>query len=66
MAPNGHEYAPKDFRLELLDAGNPLEFNKSPRGWFGNGFRRYVDFERDNAVKAAMLFVALDPPSSSD
>ena len=67
---DSRKFTSKAFRRgatqELLTAGNSLEVIKGSGGWWGSGFRSYVDVEMDRAFRISLCLVALSGDSSSD
>ena len=51
---------------ELLMAGNSLEVIKGAWGWWGSGFRIYVDLEMDQASRIPRALIELIDSDSSD
>ena len=68
--PGGEKFTSKAFRRgatqELLLAGNTLEVIKGSGGWWGSGFRSYVDLEMDNAFRISRCLIVLSDGSSSE
>ena len=68
--PDGRKFTPNAFRRgatqELLMTGNSLEVIKGPGGWWGSGFRSYVDLEMDHAFRISRALIALSDSDSSD
>ena len=46
--------------------GNSLEVVKGSGGWWGSGFRSYVDLEMDHAFRISRALIALSDSDSSD
>ena len=46
--------------------GNSLEVVKGSGGWWGSGFRSYVDLEMDHAFRISRALIALRDSDSSD
>ena len=67
---DGPKYTSKAFRRgatqELLTTGNSLEVIKGSGGWWGSGFRSYVDIEMDHAFRISRCLIALSDDSSSE
>ena len=67
---DAHKFTSKAFRRgatqELLMTGNSLEVVKGSGGWWGSGFRSYVDIEMDHAFRISRALIALRDSDSSD
>ena len=51
---------------ELLTSGNSLDVIKGSGGWWGSGFRSYVDVAMGHAFRISRCLITLSEDSSSD
>ena len=68
--PDARKYLPNAFRRgatqELLTTGNSLEFINGSVGWWGSGFRSYIDLGMDHAFSTHKALIALSDSDSSE